>query len=311
MDRNAFSKAMPAIATIAALASFNLGSVPLAFPEAAAQATVSQTALPDILKATGAYCETVKQMALFFICTERIREEENSFSRGTGASRSSPDALKVSKTKTRTFVYDYQIVKKNDDVSEKRTLLEENGRRRYEENAELSTLKFSARNLVYGPVGFLSRYWQSHFVYEIVGEEEVAGKRAVIVRAVPNAQREENNNLGRVWVDAATYRILRIELEPQDLQGSEVNLDDKAAEGNAIFLGRQDSPAAVQYHRQLTWTIDFGEEKNGVQFPSRQVIREWYVSNMGFRIIKREVAFDYSGYKYFTVEVEVKSSSNP
>lgn len=266
----------------------------------------SQAALPDILKATGEYCETVKQMALFFVCLERIREEENWFSRGAAASRSSPDALKVSKTKTRTFVYEYQIIKKKDDVSEQRNLLEEDGKKRYRENADLPTLKFSARNLVYGPVGFLSRYWQSRFLYEIVGEEDVGGKRAIVVRAVPNAEREENDNHGRVWVDASNYRILRIELEPQALQDSQVNLKDKAAEENAVLSGRQDSPAAFQYHRRLTWTIDFGVEKKGVLFPSRQMIREWYVSDMGYRVVKREVVFDYTDYKYFTVEVDVK-----
>ena len=62
----------------------------------------------------------------------------------------------------------------------------------------------------------------------------------------------------------------------------------------------------ADFRRQLTWTIDYGIEKKGVLFPSRQTIRETYVSDTGFSVVKREVVFDYSDYRYFTVEVEIK-----
>jgi len=289
-------------ALAAAGSAISAGALPLPDP----QDKVSQAALPEILKATGEYCELVKRMAFDFVCLERIREQENFFTRGSGASRSTPDALKVTKAKTRTFIYEYQIIKVKEDIREKRNLMEEDGRKRYQENADLPTLKFSARNLVYGPVGFFSRTWQPYFSYEILGEEEVGGKRAIVVRAVPSTEREENNNHGRVWVDASNYRILRLELEPQIPQSSEVDIETKNAEEAAMLLGRHGSSTNVKFHRRLTWTIDFGVEKKGALFPSRQTIREWYVSDMGFRIVKREVTFDYTDYKYFTVEVDVR-----
>jgi hypothetical protein len=267
-------------------------SAPAADQTPAANSDAS--ALPGILKAAGDYCEVVKGMALNFVCLERIREQENFFTRGTGSSRNSPDAIKRAKSKTRTFAYDYQIVKSKDDVRESRMLLEEDGRKRHEENAELPTLKFSGRNLVYGPVGFLSRYWQSYFTYEIVGREEIGGRKAIVIRAAPKTEREENNNRGRVWVDASSHQILRLEMEPPNTGPADV------------VVGNDSAAVGADFRRQLTWTIDYGIEKKGVLFPSRQTIRETYVSDTGFSVVKREVVFDYSDYRYFTVEVEIK-----
>ncbi len=38
----------------------------------------------------------------------------------------------------------------------------------------------------------------------------------------------------------------------------------------------------------------------------RSAASRWYLSSMGFRIVKCEVVFDYTDYRYFTVEVDVK-----
>jgi hypothetical protein len=255
---------------------------------------VQNDVLPSILKATGEYCEIVKRLALNFICKERVDDRENFFMRGPGSTRNSPDEIRISKVNRRSFTYDFQIIKKGDDVQERRTLLEENGKKRHRENADPPTLKFSARNLVFGPVGFLSRYWQEHFHYEIVGRELADGKSAIIIRAVPFSEAQENNNHGLIWVEAATYQILRIEFEPKDVQGSDVAFEA----GNTAI--------DAKYIRHLSWTVDYGVEKSGVRFPSRQNICEYYKSDTGFKITKREILYEYTDYKYFTVEVEIK-----
>jgi hypothetical protein len=260
-------------------------------------AQIDQSDLPKILKAAGDYCEVVKRMALFFVCRERILEKENVLSRGRPSSRTTADAISVSKVNRRDFVYDYQIIKKGDDVREQRTLLEENGRPRRQENADLPTLKYSGRNLVFGPVGFLSRYWQEHFDFEVNGREEVDGRAALIIRAAPKSETQENNNHGRIWVDASTFQILRIELEPQAVQGQEVELQNDF---------KIPGVSGASFQRRLAWVVDYSFEKNGVRFPSRQTIRESYQSDTGVRVVKREVVFDYSDYKFFTVEVDVR-----
>ena len=268
----------------------------------AAPAQVPQSDLPKILKAAGDYCEIVKRMALYFVCRERISEKENVLSRGVGAARATSDELKIGKVNHRDFAYEYQIIKHRDDVQERRTLLEENGEKRHKENADLPTLRYSGRNLVFGPVGFLSRYWQTYFNYEITGWEPLDGKTAVIIRAMPKSESQDNNNHGRVWVDASTFQILRIELEPQIVQGSKVDLRESNRVGREIA----DDTLGANFHRQLVWTVDYGVEKKGVLFPSRQTISEFYSSDTGFKILKRAVSFEYTDYKYFTVEVDVR-----
>ena len=277
-----------------ALIPLSFGRRSAAWPAGQAPSTPRQATLAAVLEATAKYCEAVKGMALFFVCTERVSEKENFFTRGSGASRSTPDAVRVGDTRTRTLVYEYQIVKARDDIREKRVLIEEDGQARHQEDADLPTLKFSARNLVYGPVGFFSRYWQDYFRYEILGDEEVGGKPAIVIRAVPTAEREDNNNRGRAWVGADDFRIWRLELEPP------------AGEDSVVLFGDRSASLGARYRRHITWTIDYGLEKKGLLFPSRQTIREWYRSDTGFSIVKREAVFAYADYKFFTVDVDVR-----
>jgi len=166
-------------------------------------------------------------------------------------------------------------------------LLEENKRKKNQEVAALKDIRFSGRYLVFGPVGFLSKSWQSHFRYEVLGRETVDGKEAVLIRCEPRVRGGDNDNTGRIWLDAADACILRIEWEPSSIQG----YDDTAPEG---------------YRKRVTWTVDYGTEKNGVRFPSRQVVSEFLLDQRNFKIPLEEVAFEYLQYKFFKVGVEVK-----
>ncbi len=260
----------------------------------------SPAALEVILKAEGDYCELVKKMALYFVCKERVQEKENIFGRGDRSNRSSTDALRVMKVNRQDFLFDYQIIKKGFDFQEKRVLLERDGKPLRKENAELNTLKVSAQNLVFGPVGYLSRYWQAHFKYELMGEETIDGKRAVIIRAVPSEERSENNNPARIWIDPGTNQIVRIEFEPQFQDTSVAMSADKWRN----FMG---TTPQVNFTRHFIWTVDYGPEKNGIRFPARQSIVEEYRSDKGYRVTKRSVTFEYSDYRFFTVDVEVKN----
>ncbi len=257
---------------------------------------------PALLKGAADYCELVKKMALYFVCREKVEAKENVFSRGNRSMRSSVDALRVMKVNRQDFLFDYQIIKKGSDFQEKRILLEQDGKPMHKENAELNTLKASAQNLFFGPVGFLSKYWQGRFRYEVLGEEAIGDKKAVIVRAIPSEARSENNNPGRLWLDPDTFQILRIEFEPQ-FQDTDVNMSQDRW---LSYMGLGSS-TNLNFTRHFTWTVDYGPEKNGIRFPARQTIVEEYRSDRGYRITKRSIVFDYSNYQFFTVDVEVKN----
>lgn len=190
-------------------------------------------------------------------------------------------------SKKRTYLYDYQLINEAGKLAERRTLLEENRKKISQEAPALKDIRFCGQYLVFGPVGFLSKSWQSHFKYEIVGREIVAGKNAVIMRCEPRVRGGDNDNAGRIWLDAADASILRIEWEPSSIRG----YDSQAPEG---------------FRKRVVWTADYDIEKNGVRFPGRQVVTEFLLDEKGLQIPLEQVTFLYQDYKFFKVGVEIR-----
>jgi len=254
-----------------------------------------QAQLAKILEATGNYCERLKNLALYFVCQENIKEKTYAFRKTFTFSRlpggfGSVENLKVDKTEKTSYVYDYQMIKKGPDLKEKRILLEENGKKTHEEDVELKTLRMSAKYLVFGPVGFLGQFWQPHFRYEILGTEKIDRRPAIVIKASPNKVTAENYCFGRIWIDEKDSSILRIEWEPESI----ANYKETVA-----------SPIG-DLKRKITWTVVYGIVKNGIRFPSAQSIREVFVTMSGKEHIKYEAEYVYDRYKFFTVETDVQ-----
>jgi len=259
--------------------------------------TTDPALLPRILERTAVYCERLKGMALNFICLETIKEADSSLV-WTKATQLFPGSraltlkeardLKATNTKIKTFVYDFQLIKKGDEFTERRTLLEEDGRPKKTENATLSTRHAGAKYLVFGPVGFLSKTWQPFFRYEILATEIVGKSAAWVVRASPTERREENYYHGRIWIDQADFSILKIEWEP---------------------LAEQNVPVAPQtpegVDRKWTWVVTYDVVKNGIRFPGFQTIQEDYISTNGKSHRKYLAEYRFDSFKFFTVESAV------
>ncbi len=258
----------------------------------------SNDSLDEILRKSGEYCEKVNKMALFYVSKEKI-ETKRYFYKTETYRKKLPRAdawatmrrLKVKGTKKNSWVYDYQLIKKQGELKERRILLEEDGKKKYEENAELKMMKYVSKYLVFGPVGFLSKYWQDYFDYEIIGKDLIAGKEAIILKSFPVSEIGENVNYGRIWVDRGDLSILKIEWDPKSIKDYEEEI--------------MSSPIG-DLRKEMIWSVDFGIEKNGVRFPSKQLIQEYLVDKEGKRYINIETLIDYIDYKFFTVEVEVK-----
>jgi hypothetical protein len=249
--------------------------------------------LDAILKKTGDYCEKVKAIALFYVCREKVADERLVFARRNlmNFSVSDEGTIKPRRIRTKTYTYDYQLVKKGEIPIEKRSLLEEDGKEKYEENVEFRPVKYHGSYTVYGPVGFLSKKWQEHYEYEIAGEDVIDDKKAIIIASVPRNEREINYNFGRIWVDAKDFSILKIEYDPRSIK----DYEDELAQ----------SPLG-DLRKKVIWTMLFGIEKNGVRFPSQQVIQEFYVNSKGEELLIEKITFRYEDYKFFIVETEVK-----
>ena len=256
---------------------------------------MDQMSMAEILRATGEYCERVKQMALQYICLEKITDIEKFFGGMSPSSELKRENIffNVRKTRRQTYTYDYQLIKNDDELLEQRIMLEKNGRKRHQKNADLSHLKYFSQFLIYGPVGFLSRYWQSRFTYTYFDEDKINGEPVVIIQAVPNEVRLDNSNIGRIWINK-DFQILRVEWEPAWIQ----NYEDETL---STKLG--------EFQKKVVWRVDYSVEKNGVLFPGQQFIQEIFFqdSSSGIRrkAVKRETRFLYDNYKYFIVDTSV------
>jgi outer membrane lipoprotein-sorting protein len=253
--------------------------------------TKDQKTLDVILKKTGDYCEKVKAMALFYVCREKVEDERHLFERRNllKFSMSAIEEIKP-RIRTKTYTYDYQLIKKGEVPKEKRTLLGEDGEEKYEEEIEFKPVKYSGTYMVYGPVGFLSKKWQKHFEYKIVGEDVIDNNKAIIIESTPKKEREANYNFGRVWVDEKDFSILKIEYDPRSIKDYEDELVQ--------------SPIG-DLSKKVKWATHFGVEKNGVRFPSQQLIQEFYVNSEGESLLIEKIIFRYEDYKFFIVETEV------
>ena len=248
--------------------------------------------LDTILEKTKDYCEKVKAIALFYVCRERVVDERHLFGRRNllRFSMSALEDIKPRRIRTKTYTYDYQLIKKGEAPKEKRILLGEDGREKYEENVEFRPVKYAGKYMVYGPVGFLSEQWQRHFDYEIAGEDIIDNKKAVIIRSTPKMERQANYNFGRIWVDEKDFSILKIEYDPRSIRDYEDELVQ--------------SPIG-DLSKRVKWAVHFGVDKNGVRFPSQQHIQEFYLNGEGEELLIEKITFKYEDYKFFIVETEV------
>ena len=257
-----------------------------------------QEKLEKILEKSAEYCERVKSIALLYVCQEEIKEKMN-FYRIANTLRTTPyvnteivlgESLKLRRTRRHSYLYDYQLMKKEEELHEKRILLKKNKRKKHIENAELE-VRFNAAYLIYGPVGFLSRYWQNYFDYEIIGQEDIEKIPAAIIKATPKPNNKENRNFAKIWINERDGSILQIEWEPESI---------------VDYKGKNIEIPAGNLKTVVVWKVTYGVEKNGIRFPGRQHIQEFLVSESGKRYLGNEIITIFNDYKFFIVETEIK-----
>ena len=257
-----------------------------------------QERLDRILEKTAAYCERVKSIALFYVCVENTKDKIFYY-RSSRAVKESPygdtevvpsKTLTLSRTRNYSYKFDYQLIKKGDELEEQRIPLKKS--KRTKGRGDEPDVRFSAKYLVYGPVGFLSRYWQAYFSYEIIGEERIGEVLATVIKSTPKPNNEDNRNFARVWINEKDGSILQIEWEPESI------LD---------YEGKPVRALAEELETAVVWKVTYGIEKNGVRFPSQQHIQEFLVAEDQKRYIRNEITTVYEDYKFFVVETEVKN----
>jgi hypothetical protein len=113
-----------------------------------------------------------------------------------------------------------------------------------------------------------------------------------VIEARPKRGRGRDIKGGKIWVDKATFRILKVEVETAFLKGYEQDLEECPRHNLTPHF---------------TATHFYGVEKNGILFPSfSEILVEYTGLVRPQKDTKAKIEIHYKNYRFFTVETENK-----
>ena len=249
--------------------------------------------LQTMLKKCEGYCERLSNTVLSLVCVEKVIQD--AFHGRPVALVSSSSSPYVMSTRTRPerkeFRYDYQLLKRNNEIREIRRLLDKDGRPEGKEAVSLKDLRFEHKNIIMGPIGVMGGNQQKHYDYRLVKKTQFNNIETWIIEVLPKPGYESDNLDGRVWISQKDGSILKIEWNQQSIKGYETLIEECKRDGLEPFI---------------TLTSEYMHIKNGIRFPSRYELMERYSyrGNRKFTASKKIVT--YEDYRFFTVETHVK-----
>ena len=274
---------------------------PTIFSQNGSKGGVGQAKLEEILSKAKEYCRRLENAALDFVCIEEATEIIN-HSKDIDTDRLRVDPEEIVKSRSmipipwgavekNSYIYDYQLVRKGSQKIERRILVKKNGKKMHIENAPPMTSAFRVTNVLFGPVSLLGPARQSRYEFRIIGEEKVEGQNSYILETSPRFVEDQHHCFGRIWVKEDDSSILKIEWDQRSLGGYNL-VEDIAKKYNA--------------EPRVTSITEYGLEKNGIRFPSRDTSEEAYIMQNGKKFVRSTTTILYKDYKFFTVETEVK-----
>ncbi len=230
--------------------------------------------LAEILKKAEIYCRKLDRAALDFICLEEVTEMTRHYT-----------------PRTDVYLYDYQFIRKGSEVKEQRNLISVNGDKTDIRNSSLNTSMFQYKNVLFGPVGLLSKVWQAYHNYAFIGEDTFNDEKVVVVEAAPTPELAQHHCYGKIWIKEENGSVLKIVWDQRSL-------------GN--FQAIEEWAEAHDSEPRITAYSEFGFEKNGIRFPSRSYTENAYIRKDKRKFVNAEISIIYKDYKFFTVETEIK-----
>lgn len=266
--------------------------ISIIFGQTVDSSSKDQAELEEILQKCADYSQKLANSALDFVCTEKIKEETFLMpNRFETRNRAIFTYSSVRPSRKNVYVYDYQLTRKQNKINENRILIQENGKKKNEKNAELKTALFLHENLIFGPVGLLSEFWQQYYDYIIVKREKFRGDKVIVIEATPKSSLKTDNLYGKIWIRDDDFSIMKVEWEPASIKNYEV-LEEHAKKLRAKLV--------------IKFFAEYTVEKNGIRFPSKYSVTEAYIFSKGRKFNRTMIDVTYDNYKFFTVETEVK-----
>ena len=238
------------------------------------QVQTDQERLAAILKRSEGYCRRLDNAALDFVCLEEVTER-----------------TRFTSMEADVYLYDYQFVRKNKEMKEKRNLLAVNGKKKRIQDQPLQTVVFRYENALFGPIGLLSKSWQAYHDYRLIGEDVIDKQKTVVIGATPKPDFATPHCFGSIWIREDDGAVLKI-------------VWDQRSIGN--FQSVEEWAKLHEAEPQITSFLEYGLEKNGLRFPSRNYTKNAYILKNGRKYANAEINILYKDYKFFTVETEVK-----
>jgi hypothetical protein len=230
--------------------------------------------LAAILKKAEGYCQRLENAALDFVCLEEVTERTWHLD-----------------LRTDVYLYDYQYIRKNQEAKEKRNLIAVNGKTEDIRDSPLQTIVFRYENVLFGPVGLLSRSWQAYHDFRFIGEDSFNKERTVVIEATPKPEFIKPHCYGRIWIREKDGSVLKI-------------VWDQRSIGN--FRSVEEWAKAHEAEPRIMAFSEYGLEKNGLRFPTRNYTENASIGKDERKSVSAEVNSLYRRYKFFTVETEIK-----
>lgn len=254
--------------------------------------------LTALLAGTETYCRRLIGAAFHFMCEERVTEAKET--RTFFKKHLAPGhTLQRRETRTR-YVNEYQLLKQEDKISERRKPVSHNGVRIIKENVEMKTAILSFKSTL-SPYYLFAEKNRARYRYRILGRETVMKEEAHVVRVDLKTGDDEPALFAVVWIDSSDFSILKFRAFPRSIAG----------------YGELENPGALDVRDlRIEDTHYYGFERDGLRFPSKTEIALLYTHDApggnanelklsaGARMLKKiRTVFEYKKYQFFNVTV--------
>jgi hypothetical protein len=263
----------------------------------------SSPSLASVLSSVRAYCAKLERAALDFICLEEVEErldlsldDRESLEKTARAKVQEPAGppsprsrlvIRRNPKQKNAYLFDYQFIRRNGQVEEKRVLLKKNGRKASPQTDSPRLGAFNYSDVLLAPVRLLDERFQAYYSYRLQGQESISGTDTWILEVVPRMAGVSQYLGGKIWLKRDDSSVLRIEWDPATF-GHYEEIMARAA----VFKAEPEV-------RSVT---EFGFEKNGIRFPSSDLTEEAYREADGKLFVRARTRISYKDYKFFMVE---------
>ncbi len=258
----------------------------------------------QVLARAGQYGQRLSDAVMDFVCEEKIRDTHFSLRNNlkteydiimVGREREYPRivskiprlVMDPSKTKRINYVCDYQVVRKDGALNERRILLKEN-RVSFNDPAKLlEDRRIALLSPLFTPLRILLPEKQAAYFFRIREEDTIRGLNVYVLEASPKSGDEDGIWSAKLWIDKVKFAVLKCEIEGIPVDGYEDILEDCAN---------------LNIRPNFITTHEYKLEKEGILFPWRSQVRVGYPDiSPEATIPKSDIAFSYDKYRFFTV----------